>query len=160
MIGANMAFSRAVANTVREFDLALGAGALGFYEETLFCWQMLKAGFRLITRLEVSVEHHFDLSRLNYARLLSIARSMGRSEAYVAYHWRGDGRPPSPLTLWRARLGLAGRRLLQPWARLRKAPADWEIHRVQTTAYLEEMTRLKSAPRKYIASPETEPSAA
>lgn len=88
MIGANMAFHRGVAEAVSEFDPVLGPGALGMGEETLYSYQLETAGFRLIGALEVVVDHCFDARRLSRDWLERIALAMGRSEAYIAYHWR------------------------------------------------------------------------
>ena len=87
MVGANMAFSRRVLEKVERFDVALGPGALGFEDDALFAHQLLHAGYRLQPRLDVMVEHHFDVSRLNRASMLLIAQRAGRSLAYVWHHW-------------------------------------------------------------------------
>lgn len=89
-VGANMAFSREVLEQVPAFDTELGPGALGFGEETLFAYQLREAGFRLVTRFETMVEHHFDPKRLTRTNMLEAARRMGRSKAYVLYHWRHE----------------------------------------------------------------------
>jgi hypothetical protein len=60
---------------------------LGFGEETLFAYQLREAGYRLVTRFETRVEHHLDPKRLTRAHLLEAAGRMGRSKAYVLYHW-------------------------------------------------------------------------
>jgi hypothetical protein len=87
MIGANMAFHRRVLGPGVAFNVELGPGGLGFHEESLFSLQLVAAGFRLGGALEVAVEHHFDPSRLTRAGLLDIAGKMGRSRAYLEYHW-------------------------------------------------------------------------
>ena len=40
IVGANMAFRRAVLSKVPKFDIALGVGSLGFAEDTLFSRQL------------------------------------------------------------------------------------------------------------------------
>lgn len=87
-IGANMALSRKVLEKVPLFDSELGAGKLGFGEETLFAFQLRKAGFQIAAALENAVEHHFDATRLERAAWLSIAEKMGHSGAYIDRHWR------------------------------------------------------------------------
>lgn len=87
LIGANMAFHRRVLDKVPGFDVELGAGALGYGEETLFSFELLAAGYILSGALEVAVEHHFDLDRLTEANLISMARKMGRSDAFITHHW-------------------------------------------------------------------------
>jgi glycosyltransferase involved in cell wall biosynthesis len=87
MVGANMAFHRHVLDRVPRFDVELGPGALGFYEETLFSWQLLAAGYNLVGAFNVVVEHHFDLSRMTRKGMLDLARKMGRSHAFIFHHW-------------------------------------------------------------------------
>jgi glycosyltransferase involved in cell wall biosynthesis len=87
LVGANMAFHRRVLKKVREFDVELGAGALGYHEETLFAYQLAAAGFKLVGALDVAVEHHFDAGRLAVDAMLEAARKMGRSRAFMFHHW-------------------------------------------------------------------------
>jgi glycosyltransferase involved in cell wall biosynthesis len=89
MIGANMAFHRSVLSVVSCFDPELGPGALGMGEETLFSYQLTERGIRIDAAFGVQVQHAFDVSRLSAAAFFQIARSMGKSEAYLAYHWHG-----------------------------------------------------------------------
>jgi hypothetical protein len=87
MVGANMAFHRHVLDRVPGFEVELGPGALGFYDETLFSLQLMAAGYNLVGAMETSVEHHFDLSRLTRKGMIDLARKMGRSHAFVFHHW-------------------------------------------------------------------------
>ncbi len=89
MVGANMAFHRKVLEKVPSFDSELGPGRLGFGDDTLFSKQIQAAKYRLIGALDVAVEHHFDITRLGRQNILSMARRMGRSEAYIFHHWTG-----------------------------------------------------------------------
>jgi glycosyltransferase involved in cell wall biosynthesis len=89
MIGANMAFHRRVLESNVRFDPALGPGALGMGEETLFSYQIESKGFIIGSAFDVVVEHAFDCARLCPAGMALLARSMGRSEAYIDHHWRG-----------------------------------------------------------------------
>ncbi len=158
MVGANMAFSRRVIEALEGFDPQLGAGALGFHEEALFSWRLREAGFRLVTALDTSVEHHFDLSRLTRRTLLHMAERMGRSEAYVSYHWHQDEAPAGPAKVWRARLLLLAARLAAPWHALANHAPVWEMQRVQTLAYWRQLARLRGTPRHYrraAATPQT-----
>lgn len=86
-VGANMAFSREVFAKVPRFDPELGPGALGFSDETLFCWQVKEAGYSLQAALETIVEHHFSPTRLTRASFHSTAVRLGRSNAYLMHHW-------------------------------------------------------------------------
>ena len=149
MVGANMAFSRRVIEKVREFDPHLGAGALGFHEEVLFSWRLRQAGFRLVGALDTSVEHHFELSRLRRATLLSMAARMGQSEAYLSYHWEHEEPVAAAAQARRARLLLLGDRLLKPWTMAGKLAPVWEMQRVQTLSYWRQFARLAGAPRHY-----------
>jgi glycosyltransferase involved in cell wall biosynthesis len=87
MVGANMAFHRRVLQRIPKFDVELGAGALGFGEESLFSYQLLAAGYKLIGVFDVPVEHHFDCSRLTREGMLDMARKTGRTYAFLDYHW-------------------------------------------------------------------------
>lgn len=87
MVGANMAFHRHVLDQVPGFDVELGPGALGFYEGNLFSWQLLAAGYSIVGALDVVAEHHFDPARLTKEGLTDTGRKLGRSHAFVWYHW-------------------------------------------------------------------------
>jgi hypothetical protein len=106
MVGANMAFSREVLERVPAFDTELGPGALGFHDESLFSLQLKRAGYRIVSAFDVTVEHHFDESRLLRESFLDTARRMGRSSAYLAHHWEHEevGHPRLQLALARLRL--------------------------------------------------------
>jgi glycosyltransferase involved in cell wall biosynthesis len=117
MVGANMAFTRRVLERVPAFDVELGSGALGFHDETLFTEQLLLAGYRITTALDTTVEHHPMATRVTQAGLLQAARLLGRSSAYLFYHWRHGQCRWSTLKMavhgllgrwhgWRRRLGL------------------------------------------------------
>ena len=149
LVGANMAFARRVSDTLGGFDSNLGAGALGFYEETLFTARLKRAGFRLVSALPIVVEHHFDLSRLTRGTLLQMAERMGKSEAYLDYHWHRSEAVVRPATVRRARLLLWLERLLTPWnAALGRTTAS-EIQRAQTLAYWQQLRQLSGVPRRY-----------
>jgi GT2 family glycosyltransferase len=90
LVGANVAFSRGVFETIGGFNPALGGGALGSFEETELAHRLLAAGFRIGARFDVQVEHHFDLARLDSASLRAFARRRGRSRGY--YLWHAEGR--------------------------------------------------------------------
>jgi glucosyl-dolichyl phosphate glucuronosyltransferase len=99
MVGANMAFTRASFEKVGPFDVNLGPGALGFADETLFSFQLVRAGFRLIGRLQTTVTHLFDMSRLGRSAILAAATRMGRSRAYLFHHWEHERSRLAPLYL-------------------------------------------------------------
>jgi glycosyltransferase involved in cell wall biosynthesis len=87
MVGANMAFSRSVLNVVSGFDPELGPGALGYADDTLFAWQLLKAGKTICHASGGTVTHHFDEERLSRASWIAAAARSGRSYAYLTHHW-------------------------------------------------------------------------
>lgn len=90
LIGGNMGFRRSVFAHVRAFDPELGAGALGFGEDTLFGWQMTHAGLGIGYAPGARVIHECDTQRLQRGQWLIAARKRGRSEAYFRYHWAHD----------------------------------------------------------------------
>jgi len=106
MVGANMGFSREVLRRVPAFDPELGPGALGFGDDSLLASQLLEAGYRIIGRQKVFVEHHFDPSRLRRESWLEAATRRGKSSAYRGHHWEHWG--------WK----LAVPRLLWTWCKL------------------------------------------
>lgn len=105
LTGANMAFKRSVLEKVPAFDPNLGAGALGFCEESLFDDQLRAANFNIARAMESLVEHHFSPDRLETDNLKNAAYRQGRSLAYVAYHWKHDEVGPSALTKIKTYLG-------------------------------------------------------
>ncbi len=152
LVGANMAFSRKVADALGEFDPELGAGALGFCEESLFALRLLAAGFRIQTAFGVSVEHHFDLSRLTRRTLLKMASRMGQSAAYVDYHWNGDDAAVGS-QVRRAAILLFLERLKAPWRTLGQTTTWNETQRVQTLAYWRKLAGFSGQPRRYRCDP-------
>lgn len=87
LIGASMGFLRRVLEKVPEFDVELGAGAIGSAEDTVFTKQLKLAGYRCYADFEITVEHHFDPNRLTVPAFLDLARAIGRSAAYIQYHF-------------------------------------------------------------------------
>ena len=125
MVGANMGFSREVLRYVPAFDPELGPGALGFGDEQLFASQLLEAGFRIIGRENVKVEHHFEPQRLLRRSWLDAARKRGRAQAYRGHHWEHW----TSRFIWPRRL-IASARLVS-WRRRHSASAPAEGCRVE-----------------------------
>ena len=149
LVGANMAFSRRAADTLGGFDPELGAGALGFGEESLFAERLGDAEFRIRGALEVSVAHHFDLSRLTVPALVKMAERMGRSTAYLDYHWSQADARPARSKVRRARLLLTWEQLLRPW-RSFSGRKTWQItQRVMNLAYWQQRAVYEGQPRRY-----------
>ena len=152
MVGANMAFSRAVLQKVPGFNTELGPGALGFGDETLFSRQLVRADFRLRGALDTPVEHHFDPDRLSRASFLNAARLHGRSNGYLDYHWSG-----AELDLGRRRLHLLKRSLRLLYRRVRdrgqtratEGAPEWEIRLLLDIWSLRQFLTESRRPRKY-----------
>ena len=150
MVGANMAFARRVLEKVECFDVALGPGVLGYEDDALFAHQLLRAGYRLQPRLDVTVEHHFDVSRLDRTSMLLVAQRAGRSLAYVWHHWE-HRRLRWPLLRWlKALLRLTWWRLthLRTWWMRREI--NWtEWDQARWVAFYPEYRRASRRPRHY-----------
>lgn len=150
MVGANMAFSRDVLRQVPSFDTELGAGALGFHEETLFSFQLKRAGFSLMSAFDVVVEHHFDKSRLLRESFLGCAERLGRSDAYWAYHWEHEDveEPDLRLESSRHRLSDWRRRHKKKYAG-REGVAEREMALTHEVYFYEQYLVEKGRPRNY-----------
>ena len=154
LVGANMAFSRRVLSQVPSFDEELGAGAMGYGEETLFSSQLLAAGFRIAGAMDAAVEHHFDPARLSRRALLDAAAQAGASEAYVAWHWEHEfpERCDRSLASYKRDARLWAKLL---WHRLHRradnaAPiSDWEIQQVKAIAFRRQLRLEMQRPRQY-----------
>jgi glucosyl-dolichyl phosphate glucuronosyltransferase len=150
MVGANMAFSKTVLSRVPAFDPELGPGALGFYDEALFSFQLKEAGFRLGSALAAEVEHHVDPNALLRPRWLKRVRDMGRSRAYVDYHWHHEAVPSPGRERLKAMWRLARKRVrhwrdtLQP-----EGCSEWEIAAVEAAAYFGQFAKETVRPRQY-----------
>jgi glycosyltransferase involved in cell wall biosynthesis len=149
LVGANMAFSRRVLEKVPAFDPELGAGALGFSEETLFSWQLGRAGFKITANLETTVEHHFDPDRLTRDAFLVIGERMGRSKAYVHYHWSHRELPhPRLVKIWTtAKLNL--RRALSMLASGGTKPNPWEVAYISKLHFVRQYGQERLRPHNY-----------
>ena len=79
LVGANMAFSREVWNQVGPFDVRLGPGAAGFFDDTIFGWAVEQRSFRIAYRPDVLVEHHFEADRLTVGAFMTAADRMAKS---------------------------------------------------------------------------------
>jgi len=119
MMGASMVFHRRVLEKVPGFDPELGAGALGTLEESLFSWQIVRAGFKIVTVSDAVVVHHCEVERLSRAAYISAAKKFGRCNLYLDYHWR--------YTLAKDWGQLTGR---APWVFLVKRSLRWFYWRV------------------------------
>jgi glycosyltransferase involved in cell wall biosynthesis len=90
MVGANMAFSRAILAKVPAFDDELGPGALGFGDDTLFSQQVKEAGYPIVFASDAMVEHHFGEERLAASQWMLSAKRLGQMDAYISHHWEHE----------------------------------------------------------------------
>jgi glycosyltransferase involved in cell wall biosynthesis len=150
LVGANMAVAREVFDRVPGFDPEIGAGALGYGEEVLFSAQILQAGFKIAYVNDATVEHHFDESRLARKSLLEAARKLGRSNAYINWHWEQKPVQSARLKLARAvaRLGYYRLRRRKETRAIEGAPA-WEIQLLTDVHYFSHYLNEKKRPRRY-----------
>lgn len=150
-VGANMAFHRKVLDKVPEFDTELGPGALGFGEETLFSLQLKIAGFNIRGETSVSVEHHFDPSRIERKNFLRTVYQCALSAAYIDYHWKHAGNSQSNIHfLKRLQLGLFMRRIYRFYeCGRRDLCAEWEKEKVEWIAVYDFLGKSAFSPRKY-----------
>ena len=153
LVGANMGLGRSVLRRVPGFDVELGAGAMGFGEESLFSLQLKTAGFRIGFADQATVVHEFDSSRLLHAEWIGAARKRGQLQAYLLHHWFHDSlRQPRLRELWlTAKLNL--RRILRPPG----PPAGegcpvWEMSYVRQIARCRQFVIERRRPANYPAS--------
>src|SRR5258706_4085304 len=83
LVGANMALGRAAIDFAGPFDLRLGPGAAGFFDDTLVGWALQRAGKKILYLPDVAVEHNFAPDPPNLESLMGIARRMAVSRAIV-----------------------------------------------------------------------------
>ena len=132
------------------FDVELGPGALGSYDEGLFCYQLLTAGYKIASALDVCVEHHFDESRLLRASFVDMAKKMGRSSAYVAYHWRHDDIPAARKYAMKRPLRLAYLRLqVKLRCQTQKMVSETELQLIHDVHFYRQYLIERQRPRNY-----------
>jgi glycosyltransferase involved in cell wall biosynthesis len=90
LIGANMAISRRSLLAAGGFDPKLGAGALGFHEETSLGRHLRAMGISVVYVDEALIIHHFQEERLFRVSWIRTARNAGRSTAHLCHF--SDGR--------------------------------------------------------------------
>jgi glucosyl-dolichyl phosphate glucuronosyltransferase len=150
LVGANMAFSRKVLTQVPAFDVELGPGALGFGDETLFSRQLRQANCRIIGALYTIVEHHFDPTRLLHKNFAKIHHKMGRSHAYLAYHWEHRDIQVSQAQRLYHILRLAYWRLkhVSEWL-VREGSPWWEMRIMRDIGFISQYLIEQKRPRNY-----------
>jgi glycosyltransferase involved in cell wall biosynthesis len=149
MVGANMAFARAVLEAVPLFDQDLGAGKLGQRDDTLFSQQVRLAGFR-ISQVECEVEHHFESERLQRGAWLRHGEASGRSAAMLRVHWERSPVPLAVLWLWLWLTALRVYRVLKPPGGVdTEGCTSAEIRIVEQIAFYRYYLEVKDASPKY-----------
>lgn len=149
LVGANMAVHRRVFEVIAGFDVELGPGRLGLEEDTLLSLQMRAADMRIVGAFDVAVEHHPGDDRLRRDVLIQAVERLGRSDAYVSYHWRHEN------GFWgRSRMAVADSALRLTARRLVDAPSsrgisDWEHALVRRRSYHQQMISEYGSPRNY-----------
>lgn len=124
LVGANMACSRDALDTALPFDLRLGPGAAGFFDDTIIGWDIERAGLKILYAPSVRVEHHFDDSRLTVPGFMAIARRMAHSRAIVEHRLNPNLTPPTFISLLAELPGLAARSLTQAMRYVLKGQPD------------------------------------
>lgn len=150
IISANAALSKEVFRKVPRFDTELGPGRLGFWEDSLFSFQLKRAGYRIASAFDAVAEHHFDESRLSRASFLDRARKEGRSWAYVAHHWEHREVAAPRRILMKSALYLAKRRALErPGRRNPEGLPEWEMDAVMQIHFHRQYLAERARPRNY-----------
>jgi len=150
LVGANMAISRRVFDTVPWFDPEVGPGATGHAEDTLFWLQVRAAGFRIISRYDIVAEHNPDPSRATRRGFVQLAEKHGEFAAYIDYHWnRIDRRHPYlALVHAAARLWMFRARHLPDWMAARMMPV-WEMELLEHYNFRRWLLHERSRPPNY-----------
>jgi glycosyltransferase involved in cell wall biosynthesis len=149
LVGANMAFRRTVLDRVRGFDVELGAGALGFMEDTLFSHQLKTAGFKIASAFEVEVEHHPRVDRFARQAWLDRSIKQGISQAYVDHHWKHKVVTLPRARALKSRLRLAGYRFRNPPRSESDGVDLTELNLVRVWSYFRRFITERKRPRHY-----------
>lgn len=145
-----MAFHRDVLQRIDGFDTELGPGKLGFMDDSLFSFRMQEEGFKIVALPQVTVEHHFEPSRLLRRSWLQHGETAGRSIAFVHHHWdhKKVKFPWVQLVIWRCVLELF--RLAQRSNDLEAEGCHrYEIRMVQNISFLKQFLIERKRPQKY-----------
>jgi hypothetical protein len=150
MVGANMAIGRHVLAKVPAFDPELGPGALGQGDDSLFSWQLLRAGFRIAPALDVTVEHHFDERRLLRTSFRATAERRGHVLAYQKHQWEHLEVPDLRRRRVRAATKLAWNRFVRRRERTsREGMPVWEMLAIEELAFLRHWSLERRRERAY-----------
>ena len=119
LCGTNSVVRAEVFKAVGGYSTTLGAGKIGFAEDTEMSERIRKAGFRLIYAPDIVVTHQLPKERLTPSAFRTRYFGLGRSNAY---------REPITAPLWRFGLYVLKQALVKEptavWQRLRGRPAQ------------------------------------
>lgn len=150
MCGANMAIQRRAFDTIGTFDTRIGPGITAGGEESLLSWQLKQAGYRIVGRLDVAVEHHLSPSRLLYGSWLRTTKLQGDARAYLRYHWWHRDIQNPLRTYWFLAVKLWLRRLAtRRYAATDEGMPPWEMSYREDMAACLYFRREQQQPRKY-----------
>ena len=154
LFGANMAFSRAALGRVPAFDPELGPGQrLACHEDSLFSWQLQKAGFKLTSAFNAVCEHQVEESRLQRSAWLDYACKQQYSWAYIRHHWKHETIKSPRRQLWWYRFCLGYMRLrhLGDWLGRKEGAAEWEMSLVGGISFYKQYLIERKRPYNYEA---------
>ncbi len=145
MIGASMAFARRVLERVPKFDVEVRQGM-----DSLFSYQLEKAGYRIGMALDTVAEHHLQESRLSRKSFVTIALRRAETNAYITRHWSHSDPPYPYVSLARSYLILWALRLwhFPEWVTSPTVPA-WELPRLERVRTVECYLKQRQEPRHY-----------
>ena len=144
LIGSNMAIGRHVFRAIGGFD-----EDLAFAIDTMFSYRLVAAGFKLVIRHDIIVEHWVEAKRFTRAGLEAQARLRAELQAFPVRHWE-DRRYSFPYFRWLdAKLRLAMHRATQ--GRLTDANLTLpEMRMMQRAAFWPAYLRRRNEPRCFV----------
>jgi glycosyltransferase involved in cell wall biosynthesis len=150
MIGANMAFRRAVLQKVPAFDVEIGAGTpYGGGEEALFSFQLQEAGFRRADALDIQVVHCCDIARLERKAFRQRMERYGKELAYRVYHWEHKPVGHVRRNIVRSYLKLVQTRRQAARSWLGKGMDPREMKAIEVYSFYRQYAKERSRPRFY-----------
>jgi hypothetical protein len=115
---------------------------------------LARDGHRVASALHIKVEHHFDPSRLTRTSFITALQGLGRSQAYLQYHWRHFRSPfdesafRTRSRLWVLKVKHRIKRLLAGSPSAEGLPT-WESYYVRQIAFLQQSLIERTRPRRY-----------
>jgi GT2 family glycosyltransferase len=144
LVGANMAIARDVFAALGGFDEDLSQAI-----DTLFSYRLVGAGFRLVLRHDVVVDHHVEPERFTRAGLTRQAAARAHTHAFEMRHVV-DWRPRLPVVRWlRARWRLVRLRARLAGPLTNENLAMPEMRLIQEVAFWPLFMRRRREPRRY-----------